>query len=65
MAESVLRVEPVVCECGVRARIDVKASGTEQVRPIIALNCRHPQLAICSLLTQAFPRARATRRAVR
>jgi hypothetical protein len=38
MAEPELSFEPVICECGLKTKISVRASGTEDVIPAIKNN---------------------------
>jgi hypothetical protein len=66
MAVTIESVVLATCEeCGVQAKIKVKASGTQEQRPAIALTCQHPSVAQCPFLTKALSLAQASLRAVR
>ena len=49
-------------ECGVQAKIKVKASGTQEERPAIALDLSDPPVAQCPFLTKALSLANASLR---
>jgi hypothetical protein len=66
MAKKIVSFVLATCEeCGVQAKINVKASGTKEQRPAIALTCQHPPVAQCPFLTKALSLAQASLRAVR
>ena len=57
MAEPELSFEPVICECGLKTKISVRASGTKDVIPAIAMMCWHQPPERCPRLKAAFLRA--------
>ena len=65
MAEPELSFAPVVCgECGLKTKISVRASGTEDVIPAIAMMCEHQPPDHCPSLKAAFLRAHESIRRV-